>query len=171
MNSRERVVTALNHEEPDRLPIDLGGTVVTSIANTTYAALRDYLKLPKLPIRTLEPAQQVAVVDDDVLETLRRRRDSRARVSAGRRLFTDRGRTGREQFVQRRFRGDAAMPQRRLLLRLAGVSVKRAVDRGHAEDALARSRRSGSLSGPPRESAAPPQDHRFRAVRNGALRA
>ena len=70
MNSRERVVTALNHEEPDRLPIDLGGTVVTSIANTTYAALRDYLKLPKLPIRTLEPAQQVAVVDDDVLEML-----------------------------------------------------------------------------------------------------
>ena len=68
MNSRERVVTALNHEEPDRLPIDLGGTVVTSIAKLTYAALRDHLKLPKAPIRTLEPAQQVAVVDDDVLE-------------------------------------------------------------------------------------------------------
>ena len=43
MNSRERVVTALNHEEPDRLPIDLGGTVVTSIAKSTYANLRDYL--------------------------------------------------------------------------------------------------------------------------------
>jgi uroporphyrinogen decarboxylase len=68
MNSRERVVTALNHEEPDRLPIDLGGTVVTSIANSTYAALRDHLKLPKVPIRTLEAAQQVAVVDEDVME-------------------------------------------------------------------------------------------------------
>jgi uroporphyrinogen decarboxylase len=70
MNSRERVVTALNHEEPDRLPIDLGGTVVTSIAISTYAALRDYLKLPKAPIRTLEPAQQIAVVDDNVVELL-----------------------------------------------------------------------------------------------------
>jgi len=70
MNSRERVVTALNHEEPDRLPIDLGGTVVTSIAISTYAALRDHLKLSKAPIRTLEPAQQIAVVDDDVLDLL-----------------------------------------------------------------------------------------------------
>jgi hypothetical protein len=61
MNSRERVVTALNYEEPDRLPIDLGGTVVTSITKSTYSALRDYMKLPKVPIRTLEPAQQVAV--------------------------------------------------------------------------------------------------------------
>lgn len=68
MNSRERVVTALNHEEPDRLPIDLGGTVVTSIAKSTYAALREHLKLPKVPIQTLEAAQQVAVVDEDVLE-------------------------------------------------------------------------------------------------------
>ena len=32
MTSRERVLTALNHEEPDRVPIDLGGTVVSSIA-------------------------------------------------------------------------------------------------------------------------------------------
>jgi uroporphyrinogen decarboxylase len=68
MNSRERVLTALNHEEPDRLPIDLGGTVVTSIAIPTYDALRDYLKLPNVPIRTLELVQQIAVVDDDVLE-------------------------------------------------------------------------------------------------------
>lgn len=40
MNSRERVITALRHEEPDRVPIDLGGTAVSSIAMSTYAALR-----------------------------------------------------------------------------------------------------------------------------------
>ena len=68
MNSRERIVTALNHEAPDRLPIDLGGSVVSSIALSTYAALRDHLKLPKVPIRTLETVQQIAVVDDDVLD-------------------------------------------------------------------------------------------------------
>jgi uroporphyrinogen decarboxylase len=68
MDSRERIVTALNHELPDRLPIDLGGSVVTSIALPTYAALRDHLKLSKVPIRTLETVQQIAVVDEDVLE-------------------------------------------------------------------------------------------------------
>ena len=170
MNSRERVVTALNHEEPDRLPIDLGGTVVTSIANSTYAALRDHLKLPKVPIRTLEPAQQVAVVDDDVLELLG------VDVipvfanapSSGPLQIVDE--PDGSQFVQGRLRRDLAAFQERLLLRLAGVSLERAVDRGHAEDALAGPGRSGSLSGTPRASAATSQDHRLRAVRHGPLR-
>jgi uroporphyrinogen decarboxylase len=47
MNSRERVLLALDHQEADRVPIDLGGTVVSSIALSTYAALRDYFGLPK----------------------------------------------------------------------------------------------------------------------------
>jgi len=70
MNSRERVLTALNHETPDRLPIDLGGSAVTSIAIPTYAALREHLKLPNAPIRTLETVQQIAAVDDDAMELL-----------------------------------------------------------------------------------------------------
>ncbi len=68
MKSRERVLTALDHREPDRVPIDLGGSVVSSIAIPTYAALRDHLGLPKRPIETLETVQQVAVVDDDLLD-------------------------------------------------------------------------------------------------------
>ena len=35
MNSKERVLTALNHEEPDRVPLDLGGWV-TTISVLTY---------------------------------------------------------------------------------------------------------------------------------------
>ncbi len=31
MNSRTRVIQALNHQEPDRIPIDLGATIVSSI--------------------------------------------------------------------------------------------------------------------------------------------
>ena len=42
--------------------------MVSSIALSTYAALRNHLKLSKVPIRTLETVQQIAVVDDDVLE-------------------------------------------------------------------------------------------------------
>ncbi len=68
MNSRQRVLTALDHQEPDRVPIDLGGTVVTSIAISTYTALRKHLGLAHLPVRTLETVQQIAVVDGDVLD-------------------------------------------------------------------------------------------------------
>jgi uroporphyrinogen decarboxylase len=46
----------------------LGATVVTSIALSTCARLRDYLGLPRKPIATLETVQQIAVVDDDLLE-------------------------------------------------------------------------------------------------------
>ena len=68
MNSRERVITALDHCEPDRVPIDLGASAVTSIALSTCAELRDYLGLPRKPIETLETVQQIAVVDEDLLE-------------------------------------------------------------------------------------------------------
>jgi uroporphyrinogen decarboxylase len=68
MNSRERVQIALNHEEPDRVPIDLGGTVVSSIALSTYESLREYLGLPKEKIEVLEMTQQIAVVHEDVLD-------------------------------------------------------------------------------------------------------
>ena len=36
MNSRERVQTALSHNEPDRIPYDLGGTTVTAITKNAY---------------------------------------------------------------------------------------------------------------------------------------
>lgn len=68
MNSRERVQLALNHQEPDRVPIDLGGTVVSSIAISTYADLRRHLGLPPVDIRILETVQQIAWVDEDVME-------------------------------------------------------------------------------------------------------
>ena len=70
MNSRERVQTALAHQEPDRVPIDLGGTAVSSIGIPPYAALRDFLGLPRREVRVLETVQQIAVVDDDVMEIL-----------------------------------------------------------------------------------------------------
>ncbi len=43
MNSRQRVIKALNHEEPDMVPIDLGSTENTSIARIAYLNLRNYL--------------------------------------------------------------------------------------------------------------------------------
>jgi uroporphyrinogen decarboxylase len=50
------------------VPIDLGGSVVTSIAISTYEAMREHLGLPKKKIEILETTQQIAVVHDDVLD-------------------------------------------------------------------------------------------------------
>ncbi len=70
MNSRERVLTTLNHQEPDRIPFDLGGTGMTGIHKTPYQKLRAYLGLPEVEIRTEDIIQQLAVVDEDVMARL-----------------------------------------------------------------------------------------------------
>ena len=41
MNSRERVLTALDHKEPDRVPMDLGSTIVTAPTRIVYENLRE----------------------------------------------------------------------------------------------------------------------------------
>ncbi len=43
MTSRERVLTALSHKEPDRVPIDLGGSIVTGINSMAYQNVKRYL--------------------------------------------------------------------------------------------------------------------------------
>jgi uroporphyrinogen decarboxylase len=68
MNSRERVLASLNHQEPDRVPICFSGHRSSGIAAIAYARLRDYLGLPKRPIRVYDPVQQLAIVDPDVLD-------------------------------------------------------------------------------------------------------
>ena len=71
MTSRERVIAALNHQEPDRVPVDLSGHRSSGIAAMAYARLRDHLGLPKKPIRVYDPVQQLAIVDEDVLQRFR----------------------------------------------------------------------------------------------------
>ncbi|NLG74531.1 MAG: hypothetical protein GX495_21110 [Chloroflexi bacterium] len=70
MNSRERVLLALNHKEPDRVPFDLGGTVATGIQARAYTRLRDYLGLPKKEAKIIDILQQLAQVDQDVMDRL-----------------------------------------------------------------------------------------------------
>jgi len=61
---------ALNHQEPDRIPFDLGGTVLTSINIHAYRQLREFLGLPVKEVGVMDIFQQIAVVDDDVREKL-----------------------------------------------------------------------------------------------------
>jgi len=70
MNSRQRVLLALNHKEPDRVPFDMGGTVVTGIHHKAYTALREALGLPQRDPKIIDMIQQLAQVDDDVMDRL-----------------------------------------------------------------------------------------------------
>jgi len=68
MTSRERVLTAFAHRAPDRVPVDFSGHRSSGIAAIAYARLRAYLGLPKQPVRVYDPIQQLAILDEDVLE-------------------------------------------------------------------------------------------------------
>jgi uroporphyrinogen decarboxylase len=66
MTSRQRVVKALNHEIPDRVPIDLGG-FQTGIHKGAYIELLDYLGIEDEPA-ILDPVQQLAKPCEELLE-------------------------------------------------------------------------------------------------------
>ncbi|MDR0584977.1 MAG: methyltransferase, partial [Treponema sp.] len=68
LTSRERVYKALNHEEGDRYPIDLGMHFSTGISVFAYYNLREYLGLSTGAIQLADTVQMLARVDDDILE-------------------------------------------------------------------------------------------------------
>ena len=68
MNSRERILSALNHREPDHVPIDLSGHRSSGISAILYPKLRAFLGLPPRPVQVYDPIQQLAIVDEDMLE-------------------------------------------------------------------------------------------------------
>jgi uroporphyrinogen decarboxylase len=68
MNSRERLETSLNHKEPDRVPIDLGG-IVTGITTGANKTLKSYLDFES-DDPVVDRVQQLANPSDAVLERL-----------------------------------------------------------------------------------------------------
>jgi len=69
MTSRQRVLAALEHRPPDRVPIDLGGNQ-TGIHKLAYEALIRHLGLGE-EIEIMDPVQQLARPSEDVLKRLR----------------------------------------------------------------------------------------------------
>ncbi|MEI7728459.1 MAG: uroporphyrinogen decarboxylase family protein [Verrucomicrobiota bacterium] len=69
MTSRERVLKALNHEIPDRVPIDLGGNQ-TGIHKNAYRNLVKYLGIAD-EVRIMDAVQQLAKPCEEVLKRLR----------------------------------------------------------------------------------------------------
>ncbi len=67
MNSRERVLLAINHQEPDRVPIDLGGTRQSGIAAATYHQLKQLLGV-RSRTRVFDIFQMLAEVERPIQE-------------------------------------------------------------------------------------------------------
>ncbi len=72
MTHRERVLAALHHQQPDRVPIDLGSTRNTGINRFAYRSLIDYLGIDVgvQPLQTFGSSrlQGLAKIDERVLE-------------------------------------------------------------------------------------------------------
>lgn len=68
--SRERLLKSLAHQEPDRVPLDLGSTQVTGIHVLAYHQLRQSLGLPPVEPQLCDQIQGLALPDTDVIERL-----------------------------------------------------------------------------------------------------
>ena len=83
MNSRERLLTALQHREPDRVPIDLGGTDVTSICKGAYIDLMRYLGRDPGEIVLVNIVEQLPALDEAFLDEVIRADTRQVRERGG----------------------------------------------------------------------------------------
>ena len=68
MNHRERVMAAVRHLEPDRLPVDLGGMTSSGIMAMAYQDLKDHLGITEGELLITDAMQQLAHVEASVRE-------------------------------------------------------------------------------------------------------
>jgi len=67
MTPRERVRRALAHQEADRVPVDLGSSIVTSITKAAYVPLMAHLGLPAGDVTIHDEIQQLPYLAEDLL--------------------------------------------------------------------------------------------------------
>jgi len=60
MTSRERILTAINHREPDRVPVDLGATPSSGISAIAYDKLKKHIGMDSHPTLIYDVVQQLA---------------------------------------------------------------------------------------------------------------
>ena len=70
MNGRERILEALNHREPDRIPFDLGGTTWTGITNGAYQKFRQHLGLSREEPEWADVIQQIVIPSAEIMQLI-----------------------------------------------------------------------------------------------------
>ena len=66
--SRERILQAVSHHQPDRVPIDFSGHRSSGIMAIAYKELKQYLGITSGDIYVYDFVQQLAIVEPDVLD-------------------------------------------------------------------------------------------------------
>ena len=64
--SRERVLCTLDHRQPDRIPLDFGGTFVSGIHVSCVLALRKHFGLEQKPVKVIDPGQFLGEIEEDL---------------------------------------------------------------------------------------------------------
>ena len=67
---RKRVLDAINHRTPGRVPVDFSGSAVTGVHVSCVAKLRDHYRLESHPVKVVEPYQMLALIEDDLKEAI-----------------------------------------------------------------------------------------------------
>lgn len=70
MTSRERIVEAINHREPDLLPIDFGAMRSTGISAIAYNNLKKHLNIIGKPAKLYDIFQQLAEPEFEVVDRM-----------------------------------------------------------------------------------------------------
>ena len=70
MNSRQRILSAINHQQPDCVPIDFGGHRSSGIAAIAYPKLKKALGITSGDIYVYDMIQQLAIVEPPVLDAV-----------------------------------------------------------------------------------------------------
>jgi uroporphyrinogen decarboxylase len=68
MNSRERIIAAIEHRQPDRVPVDLGATPSSGISAIAYGNLKRHLGLTQGNTLVYDVVQQLAQPEDFILD-------------------------------------------------------------------------------------------------------
>ena len=68
MTSRERVMAAINHKQPDQVPLDLGATPSSGISAIAYNNLKKYLGMNSGHTRIYDVVQQVVYPEQEILD-------------------------------------------------------------------------------------------------------
>jgi len=71
MNSRERILSSIRHQEPDRVPIDMGATPSSGISAIAYGRLKQHLGIRTGQNRVYDVVQQLAQPEDAILDRFR----------------------------------------------------------------------------------------------------
>src|ERR1035438_4107978 len=71
MTARERILAAIEHRQPDKVPTDLGATPSSGISAIAYGNLKKHLGLTHGSTRVYDIVQQLAQPEDFVLDRFR----------------------------------------------------------------------------------------------------